>query len=161
MAKITIEHKNIIESRLQAGESLRTIAKSLGVTYQALQYHRRNWGCIPLKKCTVSGKEHASWTGGEYIDRWGYKMIRAPERGMCNPYVPEHILIAEQQLGRQLIKRKEVVHHINGDKQDNRPTNLLVCTRSEHRKLHGQLEQIGYKLFQQGVIIFEDGEYKL
>jgi len=88
-------------------------------------------------------------------------MIRAPERGMCNPYVPEHILIAEQQLGRQLIKRKEVVHHINGDKQDNRPTNLLVCTRSEHRKLHGQLEQIGYKLFQQGVIIFEDGEYKL
>jgi len=88
-------------------------------------------------------------------------MIRAPERGMCNPYVPEHILIAERMIGRQLVKYKEVVHHINGIKLDNREGNLLVCTRSEHRMLHGQLEQIGYILFQQGSMISENGKYKL
>ena len=161
MTKITPEHKNEIEDRLLAGESLRSIAKLLGVTYQTLQYHRRQWGCPLLRKGRTSGKDHASWTGGEFIDRWGYKMIRAPERGMCNPYVPEHILIAEQMIGRQLIKHKEVVHHINGIKSDNREENLLVCTRSEHRTLHGQLGQIGYELFRQGIIVFENGKYAL
>lgn len=38
-------------------------------------------------------------------------------------------------LGRRL-RRDEVVHHINGDRRDNRPENLEVMTRAAHSRHH-------------------------
>ena len=46
-----------------------------------------------------------------------------------------HILLVEQLLGRPL-EENEVVHHINGDKTDNRLENLRVMERGEHTRLH-------------------------
>lgn len=48
-----------------------------------------------------------------------------------------HVLLMEKILGREL-KENEVVHHINGDKHDNRPENLQVMDRGEHSALHGR-----------------------
>ena len=50
---------------------------------------------------------------------------------------PVHILLMEEILGRPL-KENEVVHHINGDKRDNRPENLQVLDRRKHTSLHKQ-----------------------
>lgn len=50
-------------------------------------------------------------------------------------YVYEHILIAEKMLGRSL-KKREVVHHLDLDKSNNRLANLLVLSKSMHAKLH-------------------------
>lgn len=46
-----------------------------------------------------------------------------------------HRVVAEQMLGRPLLKG-EIVHHIDGNKRNNDPSNLMVMTQSEHCKLH-------------------------
>ena len=46
-----------------------------------------------------------------------------------------HRAMMEEHLGRKL-DRQEVVHHINGDKHDNRLGNLQVMTLSEHTRHH-------------------------
>ena len=50
-------------------------------------------------------------------------------------YIAEHRLVAELMLGRRL-KKNEVVHHKNGNRGDNRPTNLEVLKRNEHSRKH-------------------------
>lgn len=48
----------------------------------------------------------------------------------------EHRVVAEQILGRPL-RKGEVVHHINRDKRDNRPENLMIfASQAEHAKWH-------------------------
>lgn len=47
----------------------------------------------------------------------------------------KHRLVMERRLGRYLLA-SEVIHHINGDKQDNRIDNLEVHTLSSHGQLH-------------------------
>ncbi|MCC3459783.1 MAG: HNH endonuclease [Oscillatoriales cyanobacterium] len=46
-----------------------------------------------------------------------------------------HRIIAEQTLGRSL-KPGEIVHHMDEDKTNNSPENLVVCTASVHRQYH-------------------------
>ena len=47
-----------------------------------------------------------------------------------------HRIVAEAKLGRKL-KKDEIVHHEDGDKQNNSPDNITVLkNQSEHAKIH-------------------------
>ena len=106
----------------------------------------RGWGknIHPmLVKHTISwnkgiiGKNSSSWKGGKHINSQGYISIYNPTHPSCknNKYVAEHRLIMEKNLGR-FLNKNEQVHHINGNKSDNRIENLIVLTNSEHIKSH-------------------------
>lgn len=71
----------------------------------------------------------------------GYRLILEPDhaRAMSSDnwqgYVYEHIVVAESALGRGL-SEAEVVHHLDGDRANNRSDNLLILDRGQHTKLH-------------------------
>ncbi len=46
-----------------------------------------------------------------------------------------HRIIAEQAIGRKL-QPAEVVHHLDEDKTNNSPENLVICSSFVHRQYH-------------------------
>ena len=59
-------------------------------------------------------------------------MLHAPNhpRARADGYVLEHIAVMARILGRQLLPG-ETVHHKNGVRDDNRPENLELWTKSQ------------------------------
>lgn len=82
------------------------------------------------------GKRPANYRDGRRKDSLGYIRILChghPAADMWG-YVLEHRLVMEKYLGRYL-GTNEDVHHLNGDKSDNRIENLQLVSHSEHLRL--------------------------
>lgn len=83
--------------------------------------------------------EHWNWRGGRIVSSHGYIKVLV---GIGKPgtdskgYAYEHRVVAEEMIGRPL-KKGEMVHHIDGDKANNTPSNIKVCeTVLEHLSEH-------------------------
>ncbi len=68
-------------------------------------------------------REHNNnWRGGKHISSHGYTKILVGN----NIYAYEHRVVMEKKLGRKL-QSIEIVHHIDGDKNNNSPENLKIA----------------------------------
>ena len=91
---------------------------------------RKGWFKRGHKLC--KRENHPNWKGGFYL-LGGYKVILVSK----GRYVQEHRQVMKQAIGRSLAV-DEIVHHINGNKVDNRIENLQLMKNSEHWYHHNK-----------------------
>lgn len=77
-------------------------------------------------------------------------------------YIMEHILIVEDNLGRH-ITDNAIIHHIDGNKQNNNIENLFLIedenSKTIHMEIHNQLEKLSFELVKNNLIVFKEGQY--
>jgi len=143
---VTIDRAELVRYELER-LSDRSIAKKYGISAMALVKIRRNMGWprvhelryrsdkgkirVPLEE---QRERHLAYMR-EYMSGKDkrYKSVRVGGRT-----VSEHRLVVEGVLGRKL-RKGEVVHHIDGDRQNNEKSNLLVCSQGYHLELHRRM----------------------
>lgn len=88
------------------------------------------------KNNPMYGRRSFNWKGGRKIKE-GYALLWKPDYPTTqrNGYVFEHRWAMSKYLGR-LLNKNEIVHHINGNKLDNRIENLELFKRGEHSRYH-------------------------
>lgn len=112
------------------GVSQIDIARRFGTSQTVVSRTLRAEGMSTQRKWLQRGERHGRWKGG-VINVGGYRTIHiTPDHPMCgmahhSGYVMEHRLVMAEHLGRPLTSR-ETVHHINGNKLDNRLENLQL-----------------------------------
>ncbi len=96
-----------------------------------------------LKKRFKDNPElHPNWKGFHIFK--GYILIKNKNHphARSDGYVLEHRIVMEKEIGRYL-KPTEIVHHINGNKSDNRIKNLVIVNIHEHE--HNTLLKIAQR----------------
>lgn len=87
-------------------------------------------------------KGHTKYNGGKCTHSKGYAMTKYPQHHRADKrgYVFDHIIIAESMVVHRPITKEECVHHLDGDKKNNNPLNLVVLkNNTEHREKHREI----------------------
>jgi len=140
--KINLSKSFLYDEYWKKNKSFESIAKEYGVCHATIQ-NRFNEYKIPRRSFTDkshrTGKNSYSWKGGSYISTWGYKYILTLNhpRNKSKKYIPEHILVMEKTLGHYL-NQKEIVHHKDGIKLNNLPSNLQLFPDEKSHQTYEQ-----------------------
>lgn len=147
------------------------IAAKYGTTQKVVWRAMHKMG-VPTRiaaKRNQLGPLNASWKGGRILTATkkrqrgertsfgnGYYYILDPSHPNSDKrgYVAEHILVATKERGKPLTEG-ELVHHINLDKHDNSPENLIIADKQTHAEWHNQLEEIAISFMREGLITFD------
>lgn len=77
-------------------------------------------------------------------------------------FKPVHRMIVEKSIGREL-RKNEIIHHIDGNQTNNNMSNLYLCSKAKHARLHQSIIKMLKPLMEDNKILFnkERGEYFL
>lgn len=113
------------------------VADEIGCSTGAIEKVVRRLGLKTQRTGPRSGEGHTNWKGGVIV-RKGYRYVYLPTHPNAvfgKKYVAEHRLAVESKIGRLLL-RSEVVHHIDGDTNNNSQENLMVFGENKSHLKH-------------------------
>ncbi len=139
--------------RNSAGRTLADIARELGRGETAVSERARAIGLGSWRRRNGYKPDADGRKVREYVRHSNGQMVRRME----------HRAVMEEHLGRRL-HRREIVHHIDCNKLNNRIGNLFLCPdAAEHQHVHRSIERIIPGLLERGIIRFNriSGGYEL
>lgn len=123
------------------GKTHQWIGDQLGTSPKQIHKICKREGVTSQRRGPRAGPGHPNWKGGRLRDEDGYWLVwvadhpgvrRRAGRAGSQGYIAEHRLVMERKIGRYL-EPQEVVHHLNGKNDDNRPENLeLFACNADH-----------------------------
>ena len=147
--RIEIDHEWLRKKYWDKGLSAAKIARLIGCCEVTIWNRLKKYGIGTRTRSEAKrgkrhpcwgkrGPEHNTWKGGRLVRPDGYILIWQPDHPYAryvtktSGYVLEHRLVVEKALGRYL-KPNELVHHINGIRDDNRLENLELIDHHRRR----------------------------
>lgn len=111
------------------------VAEMLGVSEDFVLKTCKRLGLQTQRTGPRSGEGHPNWKGGRYLlGRYWYRYCPEHPHATKAGYVAEHRLVMEGVIGA-FLQPQEVVHHIDGNPDNNDPQNLrLFSSNAEHLK---------------------------
>ena len=122
------------------GLTQRETAKRLGCSVSCVERTCARLGVSTQRTGPRGGPLHPDWKGGRTkVGRYWYVWSNTHPFRTRGNYVLEHRLVMERAV-RRFLRPGEVVHHINGDPEDNRLENLQLFSSNA---THLQHELVG------------------
>lgn len=132
------------------------IGKFCDVTHSTIHYYLQKFNILKRTRIEaiqlLRGKNSPHWKG-KRIGQHGYVLVYRPGHPCARKcgHVLEHRLIIEKQIERHLFPW-EIVHHINGIRDDNRIENLELLPAEKHnlktQELHKENQFLKERLAQ-------------
>jgi len=131
-----IDKNWLYDEYINRHKSINDIVKKFNLSFGTVKRRLHEFN-IRTRGHSECGKRNKNWKGGKKITKDGYVYIYCPTHpcAIRGRYILEHRLVMEKSLNRYLLKR-ELVHHIDENRDNNNVDNLLVVSSKEHYRIH-------------------------